>query len=81
MMNSVEICQKRGKSNQKIRDFHYCLWARELMRKEIGSTKAQYGFPKSLLALIRDISLETLLERLKKTPMKSTFQYSAKLKE
>ena len=55
-MNSVEICQKRGKSNQKIWYFHYFLWAWELMRKEIGPTKTQYGFPKSVLVFIRDIS-------------------------
>ena len=55
-MNFVEILQKQGKSNQKIQFFHYCLWAQELMRKEIDPTKAQYGFPKSLHAFIRDIS-------------------------
>ena len=79
-MNSVEICQKRGKSNQKIQYFHYCLWPQEVMRKEISPTKAQYGFPKSVL-LSEIFHLLILLERLKKTPMKSTFRYFAKLKE
>ena len=44
LMNYVEVLQKWGKSNQKIRQFHYCLWDRELMRKQIDPTKAQYGF-------------------------------------
>ena len=54
-MNSVEMRQKRGKSNQKIRHFHYFLWVQELLRKEISPTNAQYGFPESALAFIRDI--------------------------
>ena len=64
-MNSVEIRQKWGKSNQKICYFHYCLWARELMRKEIGPTKAQYGFSKSVLAFNSDISPGDIVGEIK----------------
>ena len=64
-MNSVEIRQKRGKSNQKIRYFYYCLWVGELMRKEIGPTKVQYCFPKSVLAFIRDISPGDIVREIK----------------
>ena len=56
LMNSVEMRQKRKKSNRKIRYFHYWLWAGELMRKKIDPTKAQYGFSESVLAIIRDIA-------------------------
>ena len=47
---------KTRKIKPEIQYFHYCLWAQELMRKEIDPTKAQYGFPKSVHAIIRDIS-------------------------
>ena len=56
LMNSVEMHQKQGKSSQKICYFHYCLLAQELIRKQIGPTKAQYGFPELVLAFIRDIA-------------------------
>ena len=46
---------KTGKIKPEVWYFHYCLWAREL-RKKINPTKTQYGFPKSVLAFIRDIS-------------------------
>ena len=66
-MNSVEICQKQGKSNQKIQYSHYCVWAQELMRKEIDPTKAQYGFPKSVHAIIRDISPGGIVGEIKES--------------
>ena len=57
LIDSVEMCQKRKKSNWKIRSFHYCLWAGELMRKDtMCPTKAQCCFPESVLASIRDIA-------------------------
>ena len=45
--------------------FHYCLWARKVMRKEIDPTKAQYGFPKSVLAFVRDISPADIVRKIK----------------
>ena len=35
------------------------------MRKEIDPTKAQYGFPKSVLAFVRDISPADIVRKIK----------------
>ncbi|XP_057310087.1 uncharacterized protein LOC130648084 [Hydractinia symbiolongicarpus] len=54
VMESVKVCQKRGKVNTQIRYMHYCMWACELKVKEIGPEDANCKYPQSMLAFIRD---------------------------
>ena len=56
LKQSVVTRQKRGKNNKRIRYLHYCIWARELLRKEIGPEHPQYGYPQAVLEFIRDIA-------------------------
>ena len=57
--------QKRGKKNIKIRYFFYCVWARELLLKEIGPPNAQYSYPKSVLDYIRMIAPGDVVDEIR----------------
>ncbi|KXJ24060.1 hypothetical protein AC249_AIPGENE10828 [Exaiptasia diaphana] len=47
--------KRRGKPARLNRYFHYCSWAHALMEKNIGPAGAEYTFPSSVLAFIRDL--------------------------
>ena len=46
----------RGKNDRAIRYFHYCVWARECLKNDIGPENTQYGYPESVLSFTRRIA-------------------------
>ena len=63
---TIKSRQKRGKLNKKIRWYHYCLWARALLRKQIGPEDAQYTFPQSVLDYIRHLAPGDIVGQIRK---------------
>ena len=53
LADSIRFKQKRGKKNKRIRYVHYCIWARELLRSEIGPENAHFSYPSCVLDYIR----------------------------
>ena len=51
--------------NKQIRYFHYCLWARELLKAEVGPENAHFSYPASVLAYIRLVAPGNVVGEIK----------------
>ena len=66
--------QQRGKKNKQIRYYFYCVWARGLLKKEIGPENAHYGYPTYVLDYIRDIAPGDIVGELKEDAFHVTLE-------
>ena len=71
---SVCSRRKRCKNARAIRYFHYCVWARECLKRDIGSENTEYGYPESVLSFIRRIAPEDIVGEIRDRAFQVTLE-------